>query len=523
MKAIFKKTGTILLGTIAALSFAACSESFLDDINKDVNHPVDVDSKFIIPDIVLRTAQNVVGGDINTYSGIFLEHWAGTHGQLWQADSRDGYERVASTYNDSWVFLYKIMMDAKTVIGKTEEGAVEGENTLARAVAEIMLAYNAAVATDLFGDTPYKEAGDYINFATPKLDKQEDIYKDVMRLLDDAIVLLGDTLGWASNTLNSYDLMYNGNAEKWQKFAYGLKARYKMRLIYRSTDKAADYQKILDYISKSFAGADEQASINVYDGTNQNPLFDLEWSRDAISSSLSLYNKLMARSDPRVNRAYLHSRDWIYLDSAAVRDYLPKNGEQTSESQYLFAYDYSMYAEIASVHLLSYHELLFLKAEALASLNQVDSAKVILEDAIVASMANFEANLAAALNSPTLFDEGGIEGPADETIPFEEIDSCFNNFVVPLFDADPIKEIMLQKYFAFWGANGESTECYNDVRRMMALGKDIYDFANPKPDRFPLRAPYGADDASANPNVRDAYGNGFYIYSEPVWWAGGTR
>lgn len=522
MKTI-KKTGTILFGVIAALSFAACSESFMDDINKDTNHPTDVDSKFIIPDIMLRTAQNVVGGDINTFAGIFLEHWTGTFGQLWQADVRDGIERVASSYNEPWIAVYNSIRNAKIVIRKTDTDAAEGDNSMARAVAQILLAYNAALATDAFGDTPYLEAGDYGQYPTPKLDKQEDIYKDVMRLLDDAIILLGDDFEWASNTLNGYDLLYKGDAEKWQKFAYGLKARYTMRLISRSTDRSADYQKILEYISKSFADSDEQASINVYDGTNQNPLFDLEWSRDGISSSRSLYNKLMERSDPRVNRAYLHSNDWCYLDSAAVRDYLPKNGGQTSGSQYRFAYDYSMLAEIASVHLLSYHELLFLKAEALVNLNMVDSAKTILKDAIVASMANFETNLAAALNSPSLMENGGVEGPADETIPFEEIDSCFTYFVAPLFDADPLKEVMIQKYIAFWGSNGESTECYNDVRRMKALGKDFYGFANPKPERFSLRLPYGGDDASSNPNVRAAYGDGFYIYSEPVWWAGGTR
>ena len=522
MKTIFGKTGTILFGTIAALSFAACSESFMDDINKDINHPTDVDAKFIIPELVLQTANNTVGGDLNTYLGAYVEHWTGTHNQLWMAEVRSGIERASSTFNDSWQFVYNAIRNAKTVISKTEENAVEGDNTMARAVAEIMLAYNAAIATDMFGDTPYEQAGDYIHFATPKIDKQEDIYKDVMRLLDDAIDLLGDDPDWTANTLNSYDLMYNGDAEKWQKFAYGLKARYTMRLINRSTDKAADYQKILDYISNSFADAGEQATINVYDGINQNPLFDYQWSRDGISSSMSFYEKLMERSDPRVNRAYFHSDGWNYLDSADVAEYLPVNGA-TTETQYSFAYDYSMLSEIAGVHLLSYHELLFLKAEALVNLNKVDSAKTILKDAIVASMANFESNLAATLNSPSLLEYGGVEGPADETIPFEEIDSCFTNFVVPLFDANPLKEVMIQKYIAFWGANGESTECYNDIRRMMAMGYDFYDLANPKPEKFPLRIPYGTDDTTANPDVKSAYGDGMYVYSENVWWAGGTR
>lgn len=43
------------------------------------------------------------------------------------------------------------------------------------------------------------------------------------------------------------------------------------------------------------------------------------------------------------------------------------------------------------------------------------------------------------------------------------------------------------------------------------------------PGKFPLRLPYGNDDTTTNPNVQAAYGNGQYVYTENVWWAGGTR
>lgn len=32
---------------------------------------------------------------------------------------------------------------------------------------------------------------------------------------------------------------------------------------------------------------------------------------------------------------------------------------------------------------------------------------------------------------------------------------------------------MTQKYFALWGASGEATESYNDVRRMKGLGENF--------------------------------------------------
>ena len=58
------KTGLVL--SIAALAFAACSEDQMDEINRDLSVSTDVVAKFILPDVELRTAQNVVGGDFNT-------------------------------------------------------------------------------------------------------------------------------------------------------------------------------------------------------------------------------------------------------------------------------------------------------------------------------------------------------------------------------------------------------------------------------------------------------------------------
>ena len=115
---------------------------------------------------------------------------------------------------------------------------------------------------------------------------------------------------------------------------------------------------------------------------------------------------------------------------------------------------------------------------------------------------------------------GGFLNVTNEVTP-EEAASYFDENVVPLFDANPLKETMIQKYISFWNADGESTECYNDVRRLKSLGEDIYGLQNP--GKFPLRCPYGNDDTTTNPNIQAAYGDGQYVFTENVWWAGGTR
>ena len=124
------------------------------------------------------------------------------------------------------------------------------------------------------------------------------------------------------------------------------------------------------------------------------------------------------------------------------------------------------------------------------------------------------------MNAPSVLGYGALAETSD-AISASEAATYFDVDVKPLFTANPLKETMNQKYIAFFGASGESTECYNDIRRLKGLGENLIKLNNP--NQFPLRCPYGNDDTTTNPEVKTAYGTGQYVYTEPVWWAGGTR
>ena len=508
------KTGLIL--SVAAFAFAACSEDYMDEINRDPSVSTDVTAKFILPDVELRTAQNVIGGDFNTYFGSYVEYWAGTHNQLFKAENRDAEVRVGSTFNNCWGTVYENIRNAKIIVAKSKDDT-DTPDAFARGLGEVLLAYNIAVATDLFGDTPYTQVGDPDTYPYPEVDSQESIYKTVFELLDAAI----KDIQAGSNTVGQYDFIYGGNGALWVKFANGLKARYTMRLLNRSSNKNADLANVIKYVDASFADASEQASMQ-YDGSNQNPMFDFEWSRDGISSCTSMFGKLMDREDPRADRVYWHPASWGHLYAADAEAYLAPTGEP-EESQYVYTYDVFTFSEIAPVHFLSYHELQFLKAEAQVRLGQTAAAKETLKGAVEAAFANFNVNVNAAMDSPTLAAYGGLEPLEEADFTDEDADAYFDAVVAPLFDADPLKETMLQKYLGFWGANGETVETYADIRRIKAEGKGaIYGLINP--GKFPLRCPYGQDDIVANPNITAVYTDaGNYVFSENVWWAGGSR
>ena len=103
--------------------------------------------------------------------------------------------------------------------------------------------------------------------------------------------------------------------------------------------------------------------------------------------------------------------------------------------------------------------------------------------------------------------------------------------IQPLFDADPLKEILIQKYIA--QTRDEQIETYNDIRRCNYVdGGYPVGLTNPNNtssagNRWPLRLPYGESDVQSNPNVAAAFGTGNeagnYIFTENVWWAGGSR
>lgn len=191
------------------------------------------------------------------------------------------------------------------------------------------------------------------------------------------------------------------------------------------------------------------------------------------------------------------------------------NGNVT-QGQKIYNNSIFVAAQSAPTLLLSYHEVLFLKAEALFRLNRRGDAKAALKDAIIAAVANIEESIKAAVASSYW----NITGLGD-ALTTADVNAYFDTEVSPRFEANPLKEIMIQKYLGLWGANGETVETYNDVRRLKGEGLDVYELQNPK--EFPLRLPYATTETSSNPAVYALYGNGQYVYTENVWWAGGTR
>jgi hypothetical protein len=527
MKRLINLAKGLLVALVISATMVSCSENVMDTINQDPNHTKDVQAKYILADVITSTAFNVVGGDFNTYSSSYVEHEVGTDNQLYRAEHRDNEPSAASTFNNVWGSSYAALKNARIAIAKCSTGGPQEGNQVTKGIAEVLAAYNSAVIADMFGDTPWSEAA-LINavgsplFMNPKIDTQKDIYIGVMKYINDAIVDLKGTDAHATGPVGSYDLLYGGNKASWLKFAYGLKARYTMRLMKQSTTVNADMQSVLDDLALSFASADDQAAFNIYGASNLNPLFDFQWSRDGLAASESMSQKLIERNDPRLRRVFVDP-NWMQMTGSTDPAFFMAPNGTNDQAKYYYNTSIFVFAQSAPTLLMSYHEVLFLQAEALVRLGNPSLAKAVLKDAVVAAIANTEISVKAAIDAPTVVGYGGLTETTVAITP-AEAGTYFDTSVSPLFSANPLKEVMNQKYLAFFGASGESTECFNDIRRMKALDENLVELKNPlNTTKFPLRCPYGSDDTTNNPNVKSAYGDGTYVYTEKVWWAGGTR
>lgn len=512
------KTYNIIKGifatTVLSIVFSGCSEDAMDRINKDHGHTQSVAARFILTDVITSTAFSNTGGDFNTYLSSYIEYEVGVDNQLFYAETRESEPTSSSTFNNTWNGLYSTLKAARIIIGQCSDGGIDHGNNVTKGMAEVLAAYNCALIADMFGDAPCSQAaiidenGSPV-YLTPKMDKQEEIYTQAMQYLDNAIEDLQkeDLIDPADQ-----DLLYKGDAEKWLKLAYGLKARYTMHLLKRSANKDTDMEKVLEYVGKSFESAEEQAAFNIYDGNNINPLYGFYVARAGLGASESMRSKLAEYNDPRLSRAFISTKKEQAPGAADNAVYAPNGTPEQGTDKYgssLFMYSIS-----APTLLLSYHEIKFLEAEALCRLGR--DAKSALKDAVVAGLLNAENSF--NISRKKLGKE--LTNPK-AAITEDEANDYYDNTVEGKYTAEPLKTTMTQKYFALWGASGEATEAYNDIRRMKGLGEDFIQLKNPK--SFPLRCPYGNSDTTTNAEVKAAYGNGQYVYSENVWWAGGSR
>ena len=156
------------------------------------------------------------------YSGCMIQHLSSTK-PYWEGDKY----LYSAAYNSAyWDNNYpNSIADIVEVITHSKDTAHYNLYQISR----IFKAFMFQRMTDMYGDCPYSQAGlGYIGGITsPKYDRQQDIYMDLLNELKDA----ADKLDPARpNTVGAADLLYGGDPGGWKRFAYSEMVRLAMRL-----------------------------------------------------------------------------------------------------------------------------------------------------------------------------------------------------------------------------------------------------------------------------------------------------
>ena len=478
----------------AALSLASCSESQLDNINKDEAHSgLDVvNAKFQLTDAEVSTVFSTLCGNYAWYISSYTEQEFGTgNNQLMKAELRNRSELgAASTFNNVWNSTYANLLNIKEMMDKVENGTANSVGMYdVLGAAQVLWAINFGILTDLHGDVPYTQALQGAANMTAAPDSQESIYKDIIATCDKAIENL--TKGAKQKNMANVDIAYHGDASKRLAAAYAVKARY---LIHQTCvdDQAA--AKALEAANKAKELGFEGLLVSEFNGvTCDNPWSAFVWSREYTAPSKTVVD-LMGADDPRLG-LYCYGED--AEDVAAV----PGDDDKAKESS---TWCYPAYYDLGSqpVHIMSAHELYFILAE--AELRTGADATEDFQKAVALSIEE-QSEWAAALGKEFEFTTTG------------------KAYATSLGKPD-LKSVFQQKYIA--GVVDEQVETYNDIRRCMGMGENYITLTNPNNTQgnmncWPYLLPYGQSSLVSNPGLSKIAGDGTYIYEKQCWLFGG--
>ena len=472
----------ILILSIILLGFSACSEDTLDTINKDKQHPSpdNVPAVLQLSDAIMATGFSTVSGDYAFYLSSLNEQEIGVgNNQLKNAELRNSNEWAASTtFNNVWNSTYGNLMNIREIIRKiTTEvpGNLDQYDLLG--MAQVLEALNFGVLTDLHGDIPYSEALQGQGNLQPKLDAQKDVYNGILSTLDDAIANLEK--GKDLKSAGKQDIAFGGDVNQWKATAYALKARYLLHKLAVEPNVLAEVitnaEKAVDLGFKGF-------TITEFNGqTADNPWSAFIWSRYYTASSLTVANLMEATDDPRLSY-------YTYGEEA----YEPGNEEIAQVADGSLAYPEWYDFGSQPLHLFSKSELYFILAEAQLRSPSGDATEA-FQTAVIASVS--------------------------EILDLFEDDTSATEFAESL-GAPTLQKVFEQKYIA--QSYDEQIETYNDLRRLKKMGEEYVVLTNPRNtqsgiNRYPERLPYGNSSVIGNPNIKTAYGDGSYIYSEKTW------
>ncbi|QHS62303.1 SusD/RagB family nutrient-binding outer membrane lipoprotein [Chitinophaga agri] len=336
-----------LAGAVVLLN--SCSK--LEDINKNPN-----ESEQVQPDYLLT---NGIKANVDTYWGtdaametslLYVQYWAKI-----QYTDPDRYIPAATSIQTIWNNFYAQGVADFTKLIQLGDTL---HNPNYKAVGIIMRSWIFQVLTDFYGNVPYSQTAKIDQYLTPKYDEQRDVYLGLLAELKTAVSLISPS----DNPIGG-DILYNGDMNKWKKFANSLRLRIALRI---SDKEFAAAKTVFDEIgadeSNLIVSNSDNAQLVYQASPNQNPVAKNRETRNDYRISKSVVDKLNEFNDPRLLIYGAIPRDTnkvVGITNGLATDSAARLGfNKTSDVGAVFT------AATAPAVLFNAAELLFIKAEA---------------------------------------------------------------------------------------------------------------------------------------------------------------
>ncbi len=469
------------------LGMGACSKYL--DVNVSPNNPTSV-----TPAVLLAGAEGGTAfanaNELNRFTSILTQQLAGAANSpatydIYQTNGADfGNQWNGELYNGALVNYQKLIELGDATNSKAYSG-----------IAKIMKAYTFSIATDVWGDVPYSQALQGEAFTTPRLDKQEDIYKGnstlgIQSLFD--LVREGVKDLDATSTLKPAgdDIIYGGDLTKWKQ------AGNTLLLKFATTISRKEPALATSVINEVLTGNNyikaNSGDMNFAFGSSvgsQDPRYTYtnisSFMNDMILSTRYL-NLLKGLNDPRLPIFFTKpAADYVTIDNG-FRGTLPTPVANWSR--------YNKYVIGNSgegpVRLITNFQRAFILAEAALRLGTPGDPQALYTEGIKASMTlaglTSDQINAYLTTNPTV---ATLTGTTEQKIA----------------------QVITQKYIAF---TGNGLELWNDYRRTGYPTLQLSQNAAGINGTLPVRAVYINNELQRNPN----FPNPAPQSNIAVWW-----
>lgn len=351
-----KQARKILLFLVALLVFQTCEE--LEEVNVNPNQPETVPPSTLLPDIIRSSTNALVDQSflIGNVAAQLSAKSLRVEVDIYQWNS----------FSNTWFPLYNSLRDIKNM----EQLAQQSGNPNFEAVAVIMRSFIFSILTDAYGDIPYTQAinGKEDNNFFPSYDEQEAIYFGEAGLLAE-LERAADLIDPSAAPISG-DILFDGDLEKWQKFANSLR----LRLLFHASAQLDVSQQVAAIIKNEpiMDSNEDNAALEYLEAfPNDFPILSEKIGNfDAVRISESIVSTFKNFRDPRLGRYARPTDASINTPQPEYAGWLNGNENCDSDGSKLgLAYfDYPNHPQAdkqADGLLMSYAEVEFMIAEAI--------------------------------------------------------------------------------------------------------------------------------------------------------------